>query len=106
MLWAHGNNSREITEQLTVRLPWWGRQNAQHLQRVCRTWTGWKVHTVTNYMTIKMQNTFEVITVVKLKDSSNEVLCRLRDSIFRHMMMVLRPFEWSVICNSLQSIKS
>jgi len=32
-------------------------------------------------MTIKMQNTFGVINAVKLKDSSNEVLCRLRDII-------------------------
>jgi len=32
-------------------------------------------------MTINMQNTFEVITAVKLKDSSNEVLRLLRDSI-------------------------
>jgi len=32
-------------------------------------------------MMIKMQNAFEVITAVKLKDSSNEVLFRLRDHI-------------------------
>jgi len=32
-------------------------------------------------MTIKMQNTFEVINAVKLKYLSNELLCCLRDSI-------------------------
>jgi hypothetical protein len=41
---------------------------------------GLKVHTLTNYVTIKMQNTFEVIIAVKLKVSSNVVLGLLRDS--------------------------